>query len=72
MKTEYKEIYDLIRSFKFSCDYIIFKNGVYYLNLFSPNYNLFNGFKYKMFNFCLEDLKKEIINLLNKEVIKNE
>ena len=65
MKTEYKEVYNLVNSFNFNCDYIKNNYGFYSLNLFSKDYSIFKGLKYKINASSLEDLKTQI-----KEVLK--
>ena len=67
MKKEYLEVYDLVKSFNFSSDYVKFKYGTYSLTLFSPDYSIFNGFKYCVTDISLDGLKNQIKELLTKE-----
>lgn len=65
MKIEYKKVYDLVNSLKFECNYIKLQKGLFSLHIYSKDYTLFEGKHFKVFAYCLEDLKKEI-----KEVLK--
>ena len=65
MIKEYKEIYDLIKSLKYRCNYIKFQNNLYLIHIYSKDYTFFGGKHFKVFASDLEDLKEEI-----KEVLK--
>ena len=70
MNKEYKKIYEIVNNLNFSCDYIKFKNGYYSLNIFSKDYNIFEGVKYNFLENGLNELKEEIIEII-KEYYKN-
>ena len=70
MNKEYKKVYDLVRSLKYKCDYIKFKNALYTLNIYSEDYNIFKGKHFKVFAYSLEELKQEIKEQLKPKFVE--
>ena len=64
MNKEYKKIYDLVLSLGFIPAYIHFSRGYFSLDIFSKDYTIFEGQRYSFMSVSLEELRKDIIEVL--------
>lgn len=68
MKKEYKKIYSLVLSLGYSPAYIHNKNGLFSLEVFPRNFNLYENSHFKFNAYDLQKLEEEIKIVLEEDL----